>query len=439
MIRRPSSSSVRAFVLVWICAATACGGGGGGQAGPGPTPPQPPVAGPEIVIQTEGIADVAAIAAAVNGTVIDQFGRRPIWQIRLPAGSDAQLAANTLTARADVRYAEPNAATESPESTRNSVWLIGGDAGTYVAQWAPTTLNLADAHAAVGLGDGVRIAILDTGVDLDHPALVDRIALRNNGSVLGRDFVDDDEHASESGSRNDLGWGHGTHVAGLAALVAPGARIMPIRVLDRGGRGNAWVLAEALAWSVDPDGDPISDDGAHIVNLSLGTTRATRLLATATLLASCSFDDDDDSEFDDAGFDDDRARCQFGHGAAVLAAAGNDGDDQIKIYPAAEEAKGTRAIAATTADQRLAAFSNLAVGSSLLHPAPKSSVRCRMTPGVPGRAPRWHHHSPPAPLHWCSPQQRRILVPVQPDFVNGSPKTCSNASRTAPKRCAVPR
>jgi subtilisin family serine protease len=207
----------------------------------------------------------------------------------------------------------------------------------------------------------VRVAILDTGVELSHPHLAPRLARRSDGTVLGRDFVDDDADPSEEGGRSDVGWGHGTHVAGLVALAAPGAQLMPLRVLDRAGRGNAWVLAEALAWAVDPDGNPATDDGAHLINLSLGTTQPTRLLAAVTELASCAFadeDDEDDDDFDDAGFDDDRARCASGHGAAVLAAAGNDGSAELRIFPAAEGVKGARAVAATTPQAALAPFSN---------------------------------------------------------------------------------
>jgi subtilisin family serine protease len=112
---------------------------------------------------------------------------------------------------------------------------------------------------------------------------------------------------------------------------------------------------------VDPDGNPATDDGAHLINLSLGTTQPTRLLAAVTELASCAFadeDDEDEDDFDDAGFDDDRARCASGHGAAVLAAAGNDGSAELRIFPAAEGVKGARAVAATTPQAALAPFSN---------------------------------------------------------------------------------
>lgn len=371
----------RPVAVAALLVLAACGGGGGAATEPptgdGGTPPPaggggtPPTAGPELVLQLEIGGDIQTVAAAAGATVLDQFGRRPIWRVALPAGSDAVAQAAALQARVDVRFAEPNALQEAPESTRASVWAIGGDLGTYGSQWAPQALRLAEAQAVAGDGTGVRVAVLDTGVELTHPLLAPRLARRSDGTVLGRDFVDDDADPSEEGSRSDLGFGHGTHVAGLVALAAPGARLMPLRVLDRAGRGNAWVLAEALAWAVDPDGDPATDDGAHLINLSLGTTQPTRLLAAVAELASCAFvdeDDEDEDDFDDAGFDDDRARCASGHGAAVLAAAGNDGSPQLRIYPAAEGAKGARAVAATTPQSALASFSNFGDWISLAAP-----------------------------------------------------------------------
>ncbi len=312
--------------------------------------------GPEVVVQLEPGFAIAPIATALGLTVLDQFGRRPIYRLRLRGGGNLDAMLDALRNTPGVKFAEPNVLSETPEGRRSSQWAIGGDAGTFGTQWAPQTLRLGPAHAR-SRGEGVRVAVLDTGIDADHPALAGVLARRADGSLLGRDFVDDDANPAEEGSRIDLGWGHGTHVAGLVALAAPAARIMPVRVLDRAGRGNAWVLAEALAWAVDPDGNPRTDDGAHLVNLSLGTTRPTALLKTVAELVSCEFGDDDD-DYEDPGFDDDRLRCELGHRAAVLAAAGNSGSADERIYPAAEEVKGTRAVAAGNAQQQLAAFSN---------------------------------------------------------------------------------
>src|ERR671929_154387 len=157
----------------------------------------------------------------------------------------------------------------------------GGGAGQYAGQWAPTTLRLKEAHK-VTRGAGMIVAVLDTGVDRRHPALAGRL-------LRGRDFVDDDDDPSEvlpppcpgSTDRAKCGpYGHGTHVAGLVALAAPEARIMPLRVLDPQGVGNMWVIAEAVRYALDPDGDPASDDGADVINMSLATFHDSNLLRT---------------------------------------------------------------------------------------------------------------------------------------------------------------
>lgn len=343
---------------------SACGGGGSDSAGSAPAPEVAAAAsaptrapGVDVLVQVATGVDVTQLAGSLGARVVDQFGRRPIYRLQLAAGANAEAAASLLAATAGVVFAEPDVPNETPETTRNTVWVIGGDSGTYATQWAPQTLRLPDAHAR-STGAGVRVAVLDTGIDAVHPAFMGRLARRADGSLLGRDFVDDDDNPAEEGSRSDTGYGHGTHVAGLVALAAPGAQIMPLRVLDRAGRGNAWVLAEALAWAVDPDANPATDDGAHVINMSLGSTRPTRLLAVAVALANCDFEDDEDDDFEGPGFDDDRARCAQGRGAAVISAAGNAGSADELIYPAAENVPGTRAVGATTQAQRLAAFSN---------------------------------------------------------------------------------
>lgn len=316
---------------------------------------QAATAAPRVVVQLAQGASIGPIAAGLGLTVKDQLGKRPIHLLELPPGAELDPVLAALRQTPGVLLAEEDVASVSPEATKNSMWAIGGDAGTYANQWAPDALRLPEAHAH-STGAGVRVAVLDTGVDLAHPALAGRFQLRN-GAVLGRDFVDDDADPSEVGSRDDLGFGHGTHVAGLVTLAAPGAKLMPVRVLDPQGGGTAWDLARGLVWAVDPDNQPGTDDGAHVINLSLGSTQPTEMLARVVALVSCSFGDDD-SDFAHPGFRPDRQRCLRRYGAAVLAAAGNGGSADELWYPAAEQVPGSRAIGAGTEQHTQAGFSN---------------------------------------------------------------------------------
>lgn len=130
---------------------------------------------------------------------------------------------------------------------------------TYRAkQWG---LNKIQAEAAWTTSDGTGaiIAVVDSGVDMGHPDL--------DGKLLaGRDFVDGGTPQDENG--------HGTHVAGIAAAetnnglgvagTAPGAQILPVRVLDDEGSGSTDAVADGIRYA--------ADQGADVINLSLGIT-----------------------------------------------------------------------------------------------------------------------------------------------------------------------
>jgi hypothetical protein len=128
-----------------------------------------------------------------------------------------------------------------------------GQAGAY-------TTRLDPAHD-LAAGDGIIVAVLDSGIDLLHPLLIDNI-------IAGYDFVDNDNDPSEvlDGLDNDNDGhideaaGHGTHVAGIVNLAAPSVQIMPLRIFDSDGHGTYFNAAAAIVYAVD--------HGAKVINLS---------------------------------------------------------------------------------------------------------------------------------------------------------------------------
>jgi subtilisin family serine protease len=140
---------------------------------------------------------------------------------------------------------------------------------------------------------------VDSGVDLTHPDLADKI-------VAGYDFVNHDSDPSDDE-------GHGTHLAGIAAAVSNngegvagvswGARIMPVKVLSWLGIGTSSDIAKGIRWA--------ADHGAHVINLSVGGTSSSSTLRSAVNYA-------------------------YSQGALLVAAVGNEYEEgNPTTYPAA--------------------------------------------------------------------------------------------------------
>ena len=342
----------------------------------------------EVLVKLRNTAALGPLLIKYQLSLMNQFGARPIYRLKVvgPANVDDKIAA--LRTELDVLIAEPNLVHRSPEARGNNAWAIGTPTA-YTAQWAPRALRLPEAQH-LSTGAGIRVAVLDTGVDSQHPALAGKL-------LPGFDFVDFDNDPAEVGSHVvNISFGHGTHVAGLVAMVAPGARIMPLRVLDAEGQGNAWVLAEAMLYAIDPDGNPSTNDGAHVINLSLGSTGRTHILDTVAKLATCAIPAvivEPADDVSDPGYNGDKDRCNSFGGAVIVAAAGNDATDAVLQYPAAEGAYGLIAVAASSANSRLASFSNF--GSWVHITAPGDGI----TSSVPGGGyGTWSGTSMAAPL-----------------------------------------
>ncbi len=400
MKSRPTRLLARALVAALglslagtLWASGGSGGGGGGSGGGGTTASSSgtgkdvEVAG-ELLVKLRSADALTGVLQRYSLSLVSRFGARPIYRLQVTGAVRVKDVLAAMATDADVLIAEANVTNRSPEARGSIPWTIGRQ-GDYVAQWAPQALRLAQAQTR-SQGAGVRIAVLDTGVDASHPALAGRL-------LPGHDFVDGDNNPAEvpSASGTIGTYGHGTHVAGLIALAAPQARILPLRVLDADGAGNAWVLAEAILYALDPDGDPNTDDGAHVINLSLGSLLRTRIMDAIAQIAACApaVADDPIGDRSDPGYADDERRCANGsNGALIVAAAGNDASGSLKEYPAAEGAYGLLSVAASNSGKRLAGFSNFGPWVDLA--APGDGI----TSAVPGGWAVWSGTSMAAPL-----------------------------------------
>jgi subtilisin family serine protease len=133
---------------------------------------------------------------------------------------------------------------------------------------APLAWSRKDKNGETLTGKGIKVAVVDSGVDYSHPDLG---GCFGSGCKVfgGYDFVDKDNDPMDVD-------GHGTHVAGIVASngtlrgVAPDAEILAVRVLGDDGMGDMSDIVAGIEYAVDPDGDPLTDDGVDVINLSLG-------------------------------------------------------------------------------------------------------------------------------------------------------------------------
>jgi serine protease len=327
-------------------------------AGPAPAPPAAvapcgaattaaSTPGSESTIPPEDAGDEARQAVAENGT------RTPTGEIPLvtvehtpagleiettPVADSEQAAAVAETAAADgdlvaVEVDSPVFATDHPPSS-----------DPYRSQqWALTNVAFEHAAAPVAGCPNQVVAVIDTGVQQSHPDLSGRV---RTGAVFG-----------PTGSATTDPNGHGTHVAGIVAAgvgngvgttgAAANVEILPVKVLDADGSGYSSDVADGIAWA--------ADNGATVINLSLGGSHPSSLQRTAIQYARSN-------------------------GIVVVAAAGNGGAGGPTNYPAAFEE--VIAVAATTSNNIRADFSTTgsyvdlaAPGSQILSTYPASTYK----------------------------------------------------------------
>ncbi|MGE5293613.1 MAG: S8 family serine peptidase [Solirubrobacterales bacterium] len=269
----------------------------------------------------------------------------PVVSATLP-----EQAIQKLKARSDVEYIEEDVVLYALAQTLS---------------WGVDRIDADLAWPAGNTGKGVKVAILDTGIDYDHPDLV---------IAGGVNFVGTRDGSTAPSDWND-NHGHGTHCAGIVAArnntigvvgVAPDAALYAVKVLSDNGSGYTSDIIQGLDWCVA--------NGIKVVSMSLGGT------GTTSMKAAC-----------------DRA---YASGVLLVAAAGNSAG--AVMYPAAYTS--VIAVSATTSQNQRASFSNY--GPQIELAAPGVSIHSTYKNGgyayMSGTSMACPHVAGAAVLAWAS-------------------------------------
>lgn len=332
----------------------------------------------QIVVKLEPGVEIGTINndERYRTTTIEKLlGSRSIYLLKVPKSKNPARVLELMQNDGRLIYAEPNFRTEAPEGDARTRAHPGGtpvpssDSAPYSNQYAIQNLNLPAAHQ-ITRGAGSVVAVLDTGVQPKHPTLADNL------TQARYDFIGDDRVPADAPNglddnndgEVDETVGHGTHVAGIVRLAAPRARIMPLRTLNSDGRGDVFVLAEAISYA--------ARNGADVVNLSLGASRQSDFL---------------DDIFENAI----EGEEGLSGGTVIVASAGNE-NTSARRYPAAEE--DVLAITSVDEERSKSSFANYggwvdaaAPGSNVYSTFPRSryslwSGTSMATPFVSGQA-----------------------------------------------------
>lgn len=240
------------------------------------------VTGAEQLMPLSGTGGPARVKSH-SGSYIERTDMSKLYRLQLNAENGVAVhdAVAALQELGDVEYAEPNYlvySTVLPDNDKSEY----EDEPLFKEQWAFNAINLKNVWTKKIITDKRPvIAILDTGVDTEHPDLAANI-WTNEREANGAEGADDDAN----GFKDDLhGWdfvnqtarigdwnGHGTHVAGIAAAVGnngvgitganPDALIMPITVMQSDGTGDVATIIKGI--------DYAAANGADVINMSFG-------------------------------------------------------------------------------------------------------------------------------------------------------------------------
>ncbi|WP_019243105.1 MULTISPECIES: S8 family serine peptidase [Bacillus] len=251
---------------------------------------------------------------SVKSTLLQQFKLEDVSSlledqymlVQIPKEGNLRSIAEKLSASQDIEYVEPNLQIHKQ--------FVPSDS-EYKRQWHLNTIGAPKAWDTTKGSSDVIVAVVDGGVQQDHPDLKERIVSPINMVSPNKSY------------ENDI---HGTHVAGIisAAInnfgtigVAPHTKIMPINVFQS-GKSNSFIVAEGIEYA--------ANHGANIINLSLGLEVESKAIEAAIQYAASK-------------------------GITIIAAAGNKHSNQ-PTYPASYN--NVIAVSATDSNDQITSFSN---------------------------------------------------------------------------------
>jgi subtilisin family serine protease len=309
----------------------------------------------ELIVEVRPGVSIETINGRWETTTIQQIYGTNLYRLRTPRGKkEAKWRKRLANNEPDLLSVALNPVLLNPITSFARAHLNFPDghptpaqtATSYTTQGLITQLQLVEAQNRAQ-GEGIIIAVVDTGVDKTHARIAAQLwrdsravksDIASNGldddndglldDASGWDFVDNDKEPWETAPTDPQTSvaGHGTFIAGIINLVAPKAVILPVRAFDGDGLSDAFTVAAAIKYA--------ADHGAQIINLSFGSVENSVILREAIVYA--------------------RQR-----GALLIAAVGNENDntDTTPRFPAGWQEE-TIGVAAVDDAGVKAAFSN---------------------------------------------------------------------------------
>ncbi len=346
--------------------------------------PGAPVPG-EVVVRLGDQGGARALALSTPGRAL-RIGGRAARSLGVADAALVEVAGDPVRAAARLRR-QPGVRDARPNRMLCPQALRAASAPFLRDQWALTTINARSAWKVTTGSRDVAVGIVDTGLDLDHPALAPNIAPAGD-QLRGRDWADGDGEPDDAAG---IAQGHGTHVAGIigaagdapagTAGVAWHVRLVGLRVVRSDGYASEADMAAAFAWAGEHD--------VRVVNASLGAQFTSELIDDAIAGAPATL---------------------------FVFAAGNDGIDagapDVTYYPCESPQPNVLCVGATTREDALAGFSNHGPDAVDIA-APGEDVLS----SVPGGFEAWTGTSMAAP-HVAG--AAALLLSVRPDATTGA-------------------